>query len=90
MDLYGLLALKGTRKIVLELNRRRAVKYSDLVEVVGYATTASRALKALQKFGFLEKKALTEPYRPVVYYLTDKGRTLAKILTELEQLAATA
>lgn len=70
MDLFELLALKGTRVILRELSKNKKVKYSDLVKVVGFSTTTSRALKAMEEEEFVSKEVLNEPYRPVVYFLT--------------------
>ena len=81
-----MLALKGTWLIVLSLYRHGPMRYSEIVRLVGYSTTANRALRALENKGFIEKRALTEPYRPVVYSLTEKGVKLAKIIEQLESL----
>ena len=86
MRLFKLLALKGTWLIVLSLYKRGPMKYSEIVKLVGYSTTANRALKALEKEAFIEKRALTEPYRPVIYSLSKKGEKLARILEQLKSL----
>ena len=81
-----MLGLRGTRKILLELKEKGSVKYSELVKVVGFSTTTTRALKHMEKLGLIEKKALTEPYRPIVYYLTEKGKRLTEIIEQLQEL----
>jgi len=86
MKIFKLLTLKGTWLIVLNLYRHGPMRYSEIVKIVGYSTTANRALKALERMGFIEKQALTEPYRPVIYSLTEKGKKLARILEQLESL----
>jgi hypothetical protein len=58
----------------------------------------SRALKAMEEMKLIEKKALTEPYRPGAYWLTAKGKkilmaydgsdTLCKIYSDTNILAA--
>ena len=87
MDVFELLALRGTRKVLKALSSNKQMRYSGFVKQVGFATTTSRALKRMEKMGFLEKKALTEPYRPVAYWLTDKGKRLATVVRELESIA---
>jgi len=86
MDIIGLLALGGTRKILASLDKAGRMQYSQIVKVVGYSTTATRSLKAMEKFGIVKREVLNEPYRPVAYSLTDKGKKLAVILKELENL----
>jgi DNA-binding HxlR family transcriptional regulator len=62
------------------------MKYSEIVKIVGYSTTTTRSLKSMEKLGIVKKQVLNEPYRPVEYSLTDKGRNLASLLRELEKL----
>jgi DNA-binding HxlR family transcriptional regulator len=62
------------------------MRYYEIVKVVGYSTTTTRALKSMERQGLVKKEALNEPYRPVSYSLTDKGRKLATFLKELENL----
>ena len=40
----------------------------------------------MEELGLVEKKALTEPYRPVAYSLTETGKKLAKIAQQLEAI----
>lgn len=62
------------------------MQYSELVEVVGFSTTTTRAIKAMESLKFINKEVLNEPYRPVVYWLTEKGKRLSEIMAELEKL----
>jgi DNA-binding HxlR family transcriptional regulator len=86
MDIFGLPGLRGTRKILEELGERGSVRYSDLVKAVGFSTTTTRALKGMEKLGVVRKRVMEEPYRPVEYSLTDKGRRVLGIVKELERL----
>jgi len=86
MDIIGLLALGGTKKILVSLEKAGKIRYSEIVRVVGYSTTATRSLKAMEKFGIVKREVLDEPYRPVAYSLTEKGKKLAGILKDLESL----
>ena len=56
MSLFKLLALKGTWLVVLSLYKRGPMKYSEIVKLVGYSTTANRALRALEKEAFIETR----------------------------------
>ena len=85
-DIFDLLSLRGTRKILEELVKKGPVRYSDLVRVVGFSTTTTRALKRMEELGMVKKKVLAEPYRPVEYSLTSKGRKLAEIVGKLDAL----
>jgi len=87
MDIIRLLALRGTKKILLSMEKTGKMNYSEIVKVVGYSTTTTRSLKSMQKLGVVKREVLNEPYRPVAYSLTDKGRKLANILKELENLS---
>jgi DNA-binding HxlR family transcriptional regulator len=86
LDVFELLALRGTRKILKALAANNQMKYSDLVKRVGYSTTTSRALKSMEEQGLVQKKALTEPYRPVAYWLTDKGKKVSEAAEFLESI----
>lgn len=81
-----MLALRGTKKILLTLEKAGKMRYSEIVNVVGYSTTTTRALKSMERHGIVKKEVLNEPYRPVSYSLTDKGRRLVTFLKELENL----
>jgi DNA-binding HxlR family transcriptional regulator len=84
LDIFNLLALKGTRKILVKLHSLGETRYSELVKAVGHSTTTTRALNHMENFGLLKRRVLTEKYRPVMYSLTEKGKRLAKIVLELE------
>jgi len=86
MDIIHMLALRGTRKILLTLEKAAKMRYSEIVKVVGYSTTTTRALKSMERHGIVKREVLNEPYRPVSYSLTDKGRKLVTFLKELENL----
>ena len=86
MDIIHMLALRGTKKILLTLEKAAKMRYSEIVKVVGYSTTTTRALKSMERHGIVKKEVLNEPYRPVSYSLTDKGRKLALLLKDLENL----
>jgi len=86
MDIIHTLALRGTKKILLTLERAGKMRYSEIVKVVGYSTTTTRALKSMERHGIVRKDVLNEPYRPVSYSLTEKGRRLVVFLKELENL----
>ncbi len=85
MDVFQVLSLRGTKKILDALRDKNRMRYSDLVEVVGFSTTTSRALKAMQLLKLIDKEVLNEPYRPVAYSLTERGRRLSEIVADLER-----
>ena len=86
MDIIRVLSLRGTRKILLSMEKAGKMRYSEIVKIVGYSTTTTRALNSMERHGIVKKEVLNEPYRPVSYSLTDKGRKLAILLKELENL----
>jgi DNA-binding HxlR family transcriptional regulator len=80
------LSLKGSAKILSVLRKQERMNYSELAKIVGFATTTTRALKALEEGKFVTREVLNKPYRPVAYSLTEKGRQLSEIALELEKL----
>ena len=86
MDVFQVLSLKGTRTILEVLRTNDRMRYSELVKSVGFSTTTTRALKAMETAKLVRKEVLNEPYRPVAYSLTDKGKKLAQMVTEIEKL----
>lgn len=81
------LALKGTRRVLQALKENGPMKYKELVAVVGFSTTTSRCLKAMESHHLVTKKVLSEPYRPVEYKLTERGDRLLKLALDIEKLA---
>jgi DNA-binding HxlR family transcriptional regulator len=86
MDIIGVLCLRGTKKILLGMEKAGKMRYSEIVKIVGYSSTTTRALKNMEKHSIVRKEVLNEPYRPVSYSLTDKGRKLATLVKDLESL----
>ena len=86
MDVFQVLSLKGTRKIIEVLAAKDRMRYSEIVRAVGFSTTTSRALKAMEAARLIRREVLDEPYRPVAYSLSEKGKKLSQILAEIEKL----
>jgi DNA-binding HxlR family transcriptional regulator len=80
------LCLKGTAKILFALRRKEGVSFSELAKVVGFSSTATRALKAMEENKLVSRQVLDKPYRPVIYSLTERGRKLAQLLSEIEEI----
>ena len=68
------------------LYQRGEVKYSELSEKIGYASTLNRSLKQLMVLGLVSRKVLDEPYRPVIYSLTTEGENLAEALKKISEI----
>lgn len=86
LDAFEVLALKGTRKVLELLKAKDQMRYSELVNAIGFSTTTSRALKAMERAKLVDREVLDEPYRPVAYSLTEKGRKLSQLAAEIEKL----
>jgi DNA-binding HxlR family transcriptional regulator len=39
----------------------------------------------MHELGLVDKRALTEPYRPVAYTLTPRGKKIAALVEEIEK-----
>jgi DNA-binding HxlR family transcriptional regulator len=86
LEAFEVLALKGTRKILVLLRGKDRMRYSELVSAIGFSTTTSRALKAMEAAKLVDREVLDEPYRPVAYSLTEKGKKLSLLVAEIEKL----
>jgi len=70
-----LLALKG-----------RKLKFNEIVEITGNATTAMRRTQELQDVGLISRKVLQDRQRSVEYSLTKRGETALALVGELLKL----
>ena len=86
LPLLEVLSLKGTAKILTALKKKERMSYSELARIVGFSTTASRALKAMERHKLVNKQVLNEPYRPVVYSLTERGAKLSELVEEIASI----
>jgi DNA-binding HxlR family transcriptional regulator len=80
------LCLKGTAKILAALRKKEGMSFSELAEIVGFSSTATRALKAMEQDKLVARQVLDKPYRPVIYSLTERGRKLANLLSQIEDI----
>lgn len=85
MDI-NVLRLKGIKLILNTLSERGKARYSELVKSVGFSTTTTRSLKVMEALDLVKREVLDEPYRPVVYSLTARGKRLYDLLNEIEKL----
>jgi DNA-binding HxlR family transcriptional regulator len=71
MRICLLVELATARLAVFAQGDQGAIRYSEIVKIVGYSSTTTRALKNMEKHSIVKKEVLNEPYRPVSYSLTD-------------------
>ncbi len=76
----------SAEKILGALAKQEKMRYTELSGLVGHTTTTSRALKAMESSGLIKRQVLDEPYRPVSYSLTERGRKLKDLVTQIEKL----
>lgn len=74
----------GTMKILDALSKR-PMRYSEIVEVVGLSTNATRSLKALKSLNLIRRRVINGPYRPVEYSLTDSGIEVHRLLEAIRR-----
>jgi len=89
MDIFEIVGLRGSRIILRELSQKGSMRYSELQAAVGSPSTTNLALGKLQEGSLIKRKVLDEPYRPVVYRLTNAGRKIASLVKELENAIPT-
>ncbi|MDI9578933.1 MAG: winged helix-turn-helix domain-containing protein [Thermoproteota archaeon] len=78
-SLHKILKDETRRKIILELNQKGSVGYTDLMESLGITSTGTLNYH-LKVLGDLLEKDQTEKYR-----LSEKGKLALKLLTEFPQ-----
>ena len=83
MDIFGILALKGSRIVIRRLAEKESLRYSELQQAIGSPSTTNLALLRLVGGGLVKKEVLNEPYRPVLYSLTPEGKRVAKLMVKL-------
>lgn len=74
--------------VLRALKERGPMKYKDIVAIVGFSTTTSRCLKAMEQQRIVSKRVLEEPYRPVEYKITKKGEELLGYVLGIEMLTS--
>lgn len=87
-EIYGSATRSCPQRYCQDLKRieeARPVDLFRLSEIVGFSTTTIRALKAMESQKIV-LRVLNEPYRPVAYSLTEKGKRLSELVTEIEKL----
>jgi DNA-binding HxlR family transcriptional regulator len=66
--------------------KERNLKFSEIVEITGNATTAMRRTQELQEVGLISRKVLQDRQRSVEYSLTKRGETALVLVEELLKL----
>ncbi len=60
-------------------------KYGKIENILGNPSTTTRHLKILEKEGMVRREVHIEKYRPVYYYLTEKGKNIHKLVREIQE-----
>ncbi len=84
--IFKTLARAGTIEIIKTLEKKEGMRYSDIQEIIGSPSTASRRLNELEELGIVKREALPDKYRPVKYTLTKKGQGLFRLIKEIDRL----
>lgn len=85
MKHLDLLAKSKSVEILVKL-RTQKLKFAEIVEITGNATTATRRLKEMSELGIVKREVQQDSSRTVIYELTEKGKRLASIAMELKEL----
>ncbi len=83
-EIFKILGKKGVIKILdcIVVKRR---KYGEIEDILGNPSTTTRHLKILEKNGIVRREVHMEKYRPVYYYLTEKGKKIHKLVKEIQE-----
>ncbi len=82
----SLLGDQYVAELFLFLLEREEVNTVDLKEISSYYQGIMRKAEELNRLGFIEIEELTDPYLKRIFRLTAKGREIAYILKDAEQL----
>jgi DNA-binding HxlR family transcriptional regulator len=85
MKYLNLLAKSKSIDILLGLQSRK-LKFAEIVEITGNATTATRRLKEMVELDIVIREVQQDNTRTVMYGLTRDGENIAKIAAELVKL----
>jgi len=81
-DLGRILAHKNTREILLLFFDKYQVRRSEIG--LELSETIRRAINELIGFGIIKDESIRdEPYKPVIYILTDRGKNIINFLKGL-------
>ena len=86
MSLLKVISKAGCEDILLKLHEKGELNFAKLAELTKHRATTSRSLKELQGAGLIERKVMDDELRTVIYNLTEKGKSVCKILIELGRL----
>ena len=73
-------------KILLFLNQKGEVRYTDLTNLITSRGTLSLNLKELDEEGFIQRRVVTTKPIQSYYSLTKKGKKVAEILERLNEV----
>ena len=84
-NVIKLLGKEGMIRILLYIDNKGSARYQELSGVIKSETTLTTRLKELTSKGILNKKLLTEKYRPTEYSLSKKGKKIIKLIRNIEK-----
>lgn len=73
-------------KILLFLNQKGEVRYTDLTNLITSRGTLSLNLKELDEEGLIQRRVMTTKPIQSYYSLTEKGKKVAEILQRLNEV----
>tara|TARA_Y100000310_G_C20683815_1_gene817689 strand:- start:1274 stop:1552 length:279 start_codon:yes stop_codon:yes gene_type:complete len=84
-NLINLLGKKFTIEI-LSLLMDKSLKYTEIEKITKNPKTTNIRLNEMTTEGLIERNVLNEKYRPVVYQITEKGKSALKLIGKINQL----
>lgn len=75
-------------RILLFLYKKSEVRHAELSRLIVSRGTLSLSLKDLEQEGLIQRKLLDTKPLQSLYSLTEKGKTIAKQLNEVERIIA--
>ena len=85
MKYLNLLSKSRAVDILLGLQNKK-LRFADIAELTGNATTATRRLKEMAEVGIVNREVQQDASRTVFYELTKDGIKLAKIASDLKKM----
>lgn len=85
MKYLDLLSKSKTVEILLGLQNKK-MKFAEIAEITGNPTTATRRLKEMVVLGVVKREVQQDSSRTVMYELTNNGKSLTKVTSDLMDL----
>jgi DNA-binding HxlR family transcriptional regulator len=86
LKILSIVSKKGSKEILLSLEEKGKLTYTDIESLIGNPRTTSKRLNELCSLNIIKREVLPDKYRSVSYSLTPKGKEIVKILIQIQKI----